>query len=125
MTETKHTPGPWEARKVTGWGSDLVISSPNWPKPVATLVHHPDCYYSHVIKDGWVTFKETPEGEARKSEVEQVFNANARLIAAAPELLEAVKDAIFSLEIEFGKSGARTNFPKLYAAVDKAEGTAE
>lgn len=49
--------------------------------------------------------------------------ANARLIAAAPELLEAAKEAIQ----ELGRIGHQDNpefpeFQKLCAAVDKAEG---
>ena len=69
MSESKHTPGPWEilkdGRSIFGKG------------PVATLVcmvHLP------------------PRPLNEKDQWEMQFPANARLIAAAPELLEAVKD---------------------------------
>ena len=67
MTETKHTPGPWKTRK--GFFSDAVeiykpkhLMKPFIPTEIA------------IIRS------EGPEGEA-----------NARLISAAPELLEALQ----------------------------------
>ena len=67
MTETKHTPGPWKARK--GFFSDAVeiykpkhLMKPFIPTEIA------------IIRS------EGPEGEA-----------NARLIVTAPDLLEALQ----------------------------------
>lgn len=51
-------------------------------------------------------------------------NANAQLLAAAPDMLSAIRSSLGSLEAEFGKGRAEVNFPELYAAIAKAEGAA-
>ena len=66
---TKHTPGPWV---VDGGGS---VSSKDYECPVATVSRG-------MRGNPWVTATRM---------------ANARLIAAAPELLEACHDAIVGL----------------------------
>jgi hypothetical protein len=66
MTQTKeqtHTPGPWELNGDTITGKDTDLNR----SPIATVSH----FY-------------------RNREIDQ---ANARLIAAAPELLEALEQA--------------------------------
>jgi hypothetical protein len=68
MTLTSYTPGPWQYH----WGNQqtiLRVSTANWQTPIA-----------HVY-DGHGTQKEAGE-------------ANARLIAAAPELLESLKELV-------------------------------
>jgi hypothetical protein len=70
--QTQHTPGPW---RVESAGSESLISSGHWAG-LATVVTHmrePDAA-------GRDRFIPTDEGEA-----------NARLIAAAPELLAALE----------------------------------
>jgi hypothetical protein len=52
---------------------------------------------------------------------EPVLDANARLMAASPELLEAAKAAKKYLEPDLVEPG-RTVFWKLVAAIAKAEG---
>lgn len=47
--------------------------------------------------------------------------ANARLIAAAPDMLEALKITARTLEGESGPRLAEENFPALYAALSKAQ----
>ena len=47
---------------------------------------------------------------------------NGRLIAAAPDLLEACVEAIQGLDAEFNQSSTDVNFPLLRAAVAKATG---
>ncbi|MCC5777896.1 hypothetical protein H7H48_02440 [Nitratireductor sp. B36] len=96
MSKKAHTPGPWVAEPRQGWGHDPVISAAGWPKPIATMVPHPDRYYRHKTRevDGEeiTTFTpETGDGEARIAEVDAELEANARLIAAAPEMLEALE----------------------------------
>lgn len=95
MTAAPWTPGPWVADVVRGWGSDPVVSSASWPKPIAQMIPHGDRYYRHnrrnIRGETITTFgPETPEGEARKREVDAQLVANAHLIAAAPDLYAAL-----------------------------------
>lgn len=64
MADVKHTPGPWTARFIDAQGQP-VVSAEHYE--VATCWHH--CVGS----------------------IEKEALANARLIAAAPDLLEALK----------------------------------
>jgi hypothetical protein len=96
---SKHTPGPWtydSVREVNGFPVYRILSG-----------------------DGMVGALEQCNipGETRR-ELEQTLEANARLIAAAPELLEAAKNVLAALE-EFGFS--RNEIDLLKAAIDKAE----
>ena len=67
MSEAKHTPGPWEA------SGNLVRSPMHQPEGLPRGVQIVEC------RDGYFL----PHTEEAK--------ANARLIAAAPELLEALE----------------------------------
>ena len=68
MTNTTHTPGPW-AFKMTGWQTNpAAVYSPRRPGAVACI-------------------------PARTSVPLDEQSANARLIAAAPELLAALETA--------------------------------
>ena len=53
----------------------------------------------------------------------EAAEANARLIAAAPELLEACRDAAIRLEV--GNFPNNPTYRQLAAAIAKAEGTQE
>ena len=100
--KTEHTPGPWRI----GDAGNTVFGSPNGepaPVVVATLA---------------------PARGAKR--------ANARMVAAAPDLLEACKEAVSGLgldarenadelEQDFGTEGVRV-FNLLRAAIAKAEG---
>ena len=98
MTELKHTPGPWKATRrgimalnpMTGRYS-LVVCQPNWRGV------EPD--------DVWL---DTPR------------EANARLIAAAPDLLEACK--AFCRKVEAGEAKSTRSYAQMKAAIAKAEG---
>lgn len=70
---SKHTPGPWEAtRRTFNYGCyGHEISAPEWVQNLST-----------VQKVGPVCFVQTDDEQDR---------ANARLIAAAPALLDALK----------------------------------
>lgn len=100
MKTTKHTPGPWE----TGGVMTLVEFRPEgWNAPMCIA----DCHTKN----------------APQSETERV--ANARLIAAAPELLEACKAAMNDKYARFGMT--KDNYPVreiLARAITKAEGGA-
>ena len=97
MTESKHTPGPWNI----GWG--LVWNAARG-------------ITSRVSGEAWKW--------KNKDGFESESKANARLIAAAPDLLEACEDALASLDalaeegiIEEGKEAGT-----LRAAIAKAKG---
>lgn len=79
---TAHTPGPWEAVVSKAFGLPLTRIS----KTVADLVG--DGHSSHYIATVAV-FRDQQE-------------ANARLIAAAPDLLDALRDAISAVQIFHG-----------------------
>jgi hypothetical protein len=80
--EAKHTPGPWE-----------VIDrrdARNRPCGLNVIGHHRDDDYSQIEP---VTICRLPDGASSlESQCWQHQAANARLIAAAPELLEALDD---------------------------------
>ncbi|MBX5143363.1 hypothetical protein HJB79_32210 [Rhizobium lentis] len=97
---SKHTLGPWLAEMTKGWGGDLCIVAEGSPKPIFKAIK-PDAYYTDYMptRDGGVILSDdvaarngryvaTKETKERLDEIEA---ANARLIAAAPELLEALK----------------------------------
>lgn len=71
MTNSKHTPGPWE------W-----VKSKN------------DNWASYDLSPGILT-KDTPDGSPWGDEIDR---ANAHLIAAAPELYEACREASIMLK---------------------------
>ena len=71
---SKHTPGPWE----------VVNNPPNEDGSTATSIYGSDQYVADVYC-GYAGSKNMPNAEAA---------ANARLIAAAPELLEALDGMI-------------------------------
>jgi hypothetical protein len=81
-----HTPGPWRTRNVD---DHMYLDADTWDAFARVVV---------VVDD-----EPDPEGEA-----------NARLIAAAPEMLEALKEAVDDL-----RGPAET---KALAAIAKAEG---
>lgn len=83
MSESKHTPGPWTACH-EGKCSCGQVWSKTADHPVATVTRgewgDPGCPYGEVSRE--------------------CANANARLIAAAPELLEALQGLVSVLNPE-------------------------
>ena len=90
MSETKHTPGPWEVEDNDGYGGTFIYAT-----GVTT---------AEVVGDS----------------AEAI--ANALLIAAAPELLEALK--ALADDHEFGATGAvrQDHLKAARTAIAKAEG---
>jgi len=88
-----HTKGPW---RLVWWGND------QYPLPLSILANN---------DEQWVT-----NGGCVSSE------ANARLIAAAPDLLEALRAAKTWLE---GWASAESELAIIDAAISKAEGTSQ
>lgn len=87
-----HTPGPWEAKRLTDGDGE----------PYETL------YMAHIDIEG-VCMVWAPVGHSEQE-------ANAKLIAAAPELLEALKEVV---AISDRKHDA---WDKAKLAISKAEG---
>lgn len=69
MNEPKHTPGPW------------------YIGPNKTQVYDKNVWYD----ENWIRYGETPN---MIIDIEPANPANARLIAAAPELLEALQNIV-------------------------------
>lgn len=93
---TKHTPGPW------AFDDDRVITSP----------------HTHNDLDDDVC-----EVYGGNDDIAEVRRANARLIAAAPELLEALKELMVAADRVSAEPV--TWLGKARAAIAKAEGTTE
>lgn len=101
MTEqTKHTPGPWS--------SDWQFIVANDPNGV-----HPDIYIAEISESD-------DEGRVASDEQQQ---ANARLIAAAPELLKALEDALAYM-VDYKKCQNEGLLNDMRAAIAKAKGAA-
>lgn len=96
MTQTTHTPGPWSLR-MTGWQTNpAAIYSPRRPGAVACI-------------------------PARTSVPLDEQSANARLIAAAPDMFEALSNIILSSDANCGDSLANA-IEAARAAITKAKG---
>lgn len=114
MSEAKHTPGPW--------------MMPHFADDSAT------CNCTSVLSDsqhGMGCIATVPHGD--ENEPLEIAKANARLIAAAPDLLEALKDLLtitIDLRAKVAAAGVATSFAELEAityaetAIAKAEGGA-
>lgn len=92
---SKHTPGPWSVAR-HGYGT----------------FYEAHAFIEHSVCGIW-----WPDGN-----VEQ--EANARLIAAAPELLEALKRLTEGMEASGGWDGDDEDFDTAMKAIAKAEGRA-
>jgi hypothetical protein len=94
---SKHTPGPWQEHCID---TNLLLAS-----------KHLGVYDA----EGWIV------AEVAIENVEGCPHANARLIAAAPDLLEALEDCIRALEV----SGHLGELRVARAAIAKARGEVE
>jgi hypothetical protein len=72
--QSAHTPGPWNCNRASAAGREIIVSEVS-PVDVAVLSHR----------------------DKSQSEI----NANARLIAAAPELLEALQSMTSAYQQHF------------------------
>lgn len=103
MSEAKHTPGPWR----------IVIDDDGNPlsgRPMIAAAPELDCAIVH-----WDGFKQWFWESARG---EKEMHANARLIAAAPDLLEALELFLSAADIHtFDDATAKAR-----AAIARAKG---
>ena len=111
--QTKHTPGPWRLTE----SGDAIVSADG-----GTLI-------VETGQDYWQNLEAAAAGassDIAKRHLPQV-RANARLIAAAPELLEALKQATAALawhEQVHGVAMDAVVVEKARAAIAKAQGKA-
>jgi hypothetical protein len=103
MKQTKHTPGPWIAKPVYGWGDKHCIVAAGKYRPLAQTIMPKEYYTDYPTrtdsKTGEVftvcsTAAAIEAGnyvatDAIRAVLEAENDANARLIATAPELLDA------------------------------------
>jgi len=108
MPEDKHTRGPWETEQTTLSICQLIIST----EEVKAIEVHPHSDTGYVI-----AYVPNDYEEERQA-------ANACLIAAAPELLEGLRDAVADLKVIYGTTWTG-QFAKAEAAIAKAEGRNE
>ena len=116
-SETKHTPGPW--KRQTG----INAAFPELPE-IIQIVHERDDGGARYVCDLMPhVYETTPDG------LREELDANARLIAAAPEMLEALEQILDALEHEdSGKEPDEATDPMLgiaRAALRKARGEGE
>lgn len=108
MSEAKHTPGPWR----------IIIDDDGNPlsgRPMVATAPELDCAIVH-----WDGFKQTFWESARG---EKEMHANARLIAAAPYLLEALERCLNFIENTEGEMGETLSCGEYArAAIAKAKG---
>lgn len=117
MAETKHTPGPWKAVSSTQFDSGLTYVSvqpetadPTTMRPLAMASgEHHICRMSH-----------TAAGHAIR-----MHEANARLIAAAPDMLETLRDIAKQWPDSFAARSARAAIAKATTPALTQPGTAQ
>lgn len=91
----KHTPGPWENNGYIAGMTAIMVYNKKIDRDIATIY--------------------------RKSCTKEEQEANARLIASAPELLSAGKEALEYLRIQCNIEGGDI-YDNLKTAIAKAEG---
>jgi hypothetical protein len=135
MIKLQHTPGPWH---VTQWARSTAVAPVAYGKddrPLFAAVK-PRSYYTdypvtRIDEDGgeWKTLSDeaarragnyvaTPEHQA---EVDRIEAANARLIAAAPDMLEA----LLNLENDGWANMPPSAWKLVQDAIAKATGTSK
>ncbi len=114
-----HTPGPWTAKQVSSGDCLLIIRAnlandiPSWELTEA-MNERGENYIGRI---------ELPKRDTYDERLETAEAANARLIAAAPELLAALKDALEVWDVCGPTSDRRRAwFDATRAAIAKTEG---
>ena len=128
---SEHTPGPWdiwEGADYVGGASDLCIGAGE--KWLFNMEHRVcearDCHWNVCRLRNDITIAETGECCADEeckhaTHITDEQRANARLIAAAPDLLEACRRVV-ELTASHRLLAAELDIPLVEAAIAKAEG---
>ena len=107
MAQDKHTPGPWR----------VVIDDDGNPlsgRPSVEASDELDCAIVH--SDGFI------QEYWRSARGDKEIHANARLIAAAPDMLEALQE--FCRRVEAGEIRSKRTYAAFKALIAKATGEA-
>lgn len=108
MTKTKHTPGPWVVGRKLDYGQSILIDAENG---------EPSLHYS-----SWQGLAIVHGCDDSPIKGPEVAEANARLISAAPELLEALRELVKVVPIANETESQDRAKWKALAAITKAEG---
>ena len=104
---TKHTPGPWSCDVAN---QPIIVNGPDDSGNIVALVYDKDC----------APFM----GDANHQYHVEVAAANARLIAAAPDLLAALDYMVAAQGKPFDHADRRASMTAARAALAKAKGAA-
>ncbi|NTG61827.1 hypothetical protein G6L45_16225 [Agrobacterium rhizogenes] len=116
MADSKHTPGPWKA--IAMGGSSTIVSTILPPR------NDTRSKVGYGYRDGeyCIGYPFLDDEDRVRMDFVCFSHDDARLIAAAPELLEALK-AVIEWDHQFNELDADQSLrPKLLAAIAKAEG---
>ena len=102
MSTAKHTEGPWDCEAEYANPKLLPFQA---DKPVQTIMGN----------DGDVAYLANWHNDNTERE------ANARLIAAAPELLEALRELVSAHDLKMGRSAVEVRLAIAKDAIAKAE----
>lgn len=126
MTDVKHTPGPWKA--VSQGGSSTVLST-TMP---ARNDRRSEVPYGYRNSDGYCVgypflYQSEPynTGESTRMDFVCFSHSDARLIAAAPDLLDVAKRILDRGYVSESIEEERDDHLTLVAAIAKATGGAE
>ena len=117
----KHTPGPWKFREYAQTDEMLAEARSLGLEPTRYINNDGSVPVSAAETGICTVSCQTPfrRGSGHRAECDE-RDANARLIAAAPELLEALQHAHDCLAASGWEGDPRMH--KIIAALDKAEG---
>jgi len=116
MSAAKHTQGPWRVCAAFGSAGGIrheggFVAFPCDPRAIDE---------SRADGESWIDMRERTKPLRESMRLEQ--SANARLIAAAPELLEALRDCLSFLESDMPTVSSGPERRKAAAAIAKATG---
>jgi len=120
--QVTHTPGPWQLSCIDGVEDSLMVGGGNDGSDIVADIRTYENDISETQNSPQQMWVKKRLAELEKKEKEA--HANARLIAAAPELLEQCKlfEKCLTYLINSGDSGADLERDNLRAILDKVKG---